>query len=166
MPDAKFVHVIRDGRDVAVSVAAARSTWSRFGQTSGSGTVEEIAGLWSDAMLARDHSQTLLGERLLEVRYEEVRADPAGACRQLFAHCGMPQDEGLVAEAVGATELGRYGEPGEDRAVRTGLVGQWRDRFGVRDARTFERRAGEALRATGYESDPRWWRQCRMRSRL
>ena len=167
LTEARFVHVIRDGRDVAVSVAAARSTWSRFAQTSGAQTVREIAGLWSDAMLERERWQLSIGERLLEVRYEEVRADPAEACRHLFAHCRMPHDERLVTEAVRATELDRsVRPPREDRAVRSGLIGQWRDRFGVRDGWSFERRAGEALRATGYEPDARWWRHCRVRSRL
>ena len=167
LTEARFVHVIRDGRDVAVSLAAARGTWSRFARTSGSESAQEIAGLWSEAMLERERWHVLLGERLLEVRYEEVRADPAGACTQLFAHCGMPHDERLVAEAVHATELDRsVRPPREDRAARGGLIGQWRDRFGVRDAWSFERRAGAALRATGYEPDRRWWRHCRLRSRL
>ncbi len=167
LPEARFVHVIRDGRDVAVSFVAARDSWSRFAEARPSETVDEIADLWSDAMLGRDRGQVTLGERLLEVRYEQVRAEPAEACRRLFAHCGMPHDEELVATAVAATDLSAPGTPrGEDRAIRAGRVGEWRERFGIRDAWSFERRAGAALRATGYESDPRWWRRCRLRSRL
>lgn len=167
LPEARFVHVIRDGRDVAVSMAAARATWSRYAQTSGSETVSEVSGLWSDAMLEGERYWASLGERLLEVRYEEVSADPAGACRDLFAHCVMPYDESLVAEIVRATEIGRSDPPpAEDRPVRAGVVGQWRERFGIRDGWSFERRAGEALRATGYEPDRTWWRRCRLRSRL
>jgi hypothetical protein len=167
LPEARFVHVIRDGRDVAVSVAAARSSWSRVSDAPGSGTVAEVAGLWSDAMLSREGGQVMLGERLLEVRYEQVRADPIDACRRLFAHCGMPHDGQLVAAAVKATEFGGPGTShGEDRAARAGRVGDWRERFGIRDAWSFERHAGAALRETGYEPDPRWWLRCRLRSRL
>jgi hypothetical protein len=50
--------------------------------------------------------------------------------------------------------------------VRGGRVGDWRERFGIRDAWSFERVAGGALRATGYEPDPRWWLRRPLRSRL
>ena len=167
LPEARFVHVIRDGRDVAVSVVAARSSWSGMEQRSPHATVREVAGLWADAMCRREVARTLLGEPLLEVRYEDVRADPAQASRRLFAHCGMPHDEELVSRAVEATEFGHEDRPrGEDQPLRAGQVGQWRERFGMREGWSFERRAGAALERTGYEPDRGWWRHCRLRSRL
>jgi hypothetical protein len=167
LPEARFVHVMRDGRDVAVSTVAARGSWSRFGQRSPSAIVNEIAGVWSDAMGRRETAQVLLGERLLEVRYEEVRSDPSGACERVLEHCGMPHDEQLVATIVEATEFGRADRPhGEDWPARAGKTGEWRDRFGLREAWSFERIAGAALRETGYESDRGWWRRCRLRSRF
>jgi hypothetical protein len=167
LPEARFVHVIRDGRDVAVSMVAARGSWSRFGRSTPAAVVREAAGLWADAMRRGDEREMLLGDRLVEVRFEELKADPRAACRRIFAHCGMPSDEELVATVVQATEFGRSpGDAGEDRAARAGRVGDWRDRFGMRDAWSFERRAGAALRETGYEPDPRWWRRCRLRSGL
>jgi hypothetical protein len=167
LPEARFVHVMRDGRDVAVSVVAARGSWSRVEQRSRSATVREVASRWADAMRQRETGQVMLGEQLLEVRYEDTRSDPARTCRDLFAHCGMQHDEDLIARVVGATEFGRADRPhGEDRPSRAGRVGQWRERLGLRDAWSFEHLAGEALRQTGYEPDPRWWRRCRLRSRL
>jgi hypothetical protein len=167
LPEARFVHVMRDGRDVAVSVVAARSSWSRIEQQSPSATVREVAALWADAVRQRETGHVLLGERLLDVRFEEVKADPAGACRRLFAHCGMPHDDDLVAQVVEATEFGRSERPhGDEWPSRSGEVGQWRDRLGLRDAWAFERRAGTALEETGYEPDRAWWRRCRVRSRL
>jgi len=167
LPEARFVHVMRDGRDVAVSVIAARSSWSGFGPRSPSATLREVAGLWSDAMGRRGSARELLGERLLEVRYEWVRSDPRAACERMFAHCGMPHDERVVASAVEATEFGAEDRPhGEERPTRAGRTQEWRDRFGVRDAWLFDRLAGGELRETGYERDRRWWRRCRLRSRL
>jgi len=75
-------------------------------------------------MRRREVARTLLGEALLEVRYEDVRSDPAQACRRLFAHCGMPHDEELVSRAVEATEFGHEDRPrGEDQPLRAGQVG-------------------------------------------
>jgi hypothetical protein len=167
LPEARFVHVIRDGRDVAVSLVAARSSWSGMEQRSPHATVREVAGLWANAMGRREAARALLGEAWLEVRYEQVSSDPAEACRRLFAHCGMPHDDDLVTRVVEATEFGRDDRPhGEDRPLRAGRVGQWRERFGLRDGWAFERSAGPALEETGYEPDRRWWRRCRLRSRL
>jgi Sulfotransferase family len=167
LPEARFVHVMRDGRDVAVSLVAARKSWSQFDRRSPLATVREAAELWADAMRKRETGHVLLGDRLLEIRYEGAKSDPAGACRRLFAHCHMPHDEDLVARAVGETEFGRADRPhGEESPARAGQVGQWRARFGLRDAWSFERRAGAALEETGYEPDRRWWRHCRLRSRF
>jgi hypothetical protein len=167
LPEARFIHVMRDGRDVAVSTVAARGTWSRFGQRSPRAIVSEVAGLWSDAMGQRETAQVLLGERMLEVRYEEVRSDPSAACERMLAHCRMPHDQRLVTTIAEASEFGRADRPhGEDRPARAGKTGEWREAFGMREARSFERIAGTALREMGYESDRGWWRRCRLRSRF
>jgi len=105
LPEARFVHVMRDGRDVAVSVVAARESWSRIEQRSPSATVREVASRWADAMRQRETAQVMLGAQLLEVRYEDTRSDPARTCRDLFGHCRMPHDENLIARVVG--EIGR-----------------------------------------------------------
>jgi hypothetical protein len=167
LPEARVIHVLRDGRDVAVSVVAARNSWSGLDQRTASATVREVAGLWAGAVRQRETGEALLGEGLLEVRYEEVKSDPARACRRMFAHCGMPHDESLVVRIIQATEFGRADRPhGEGWPARAGQSGQWRERFGLRDAWSFERLAGDELAETGYERDRRWWRRCRLRSRL
>lgn len=167
LPEARFVNVIRDGRDVAVSVIAARDAWSGVEQRSPLATVREVADRWAEAMGRRETAQALLGERLLEVRYEQTRSDPTRTCRELFSHCGMPYDDELVTTVVQATEFGEGDRPhGEGWPSRAGQVGQWRERFGMRDAWAFERRAGVALDETDYERDRRWWLHCRPRSRF
>jgi Sulfotransferase family len=167
LPDARFVHVVRDGRDVAVSLVAARRSWSAEGDSRPASTVREAAGLWARAMSQGEVARVLVGERLLELRYEDLLRDPRAGCRRLFAHCRMLHDERLVEGAVAATDLERSERPrGEDRPLRGGRTGDWRERFGLRNAWVFERHAGEALRETGYEPDPRWWLRRPLRSRL
>ena len=167
LPDARFVHVVRDGRDVAVSLVAARRTWSDFGSQSRLSVVREAADLWSRGIEKGELAAAVLGDRLLEIRYEDARAEPAAACRALFEHCEMPYGEELVSAAVTATDIERRGSTaGEDRAERSGRVGEWSERFGLRDAWAFESIAGEALRVTGYEPNPAWWRHRPFRSRL
>jgi hypothetical protein len=167
LPEARFVHVVRDGRDVATSLVAARRSWSGFGDPGRRATVREAARLWSEAIEQGAYAQAVVGDRVLEVRYEALRSDPVGGCARMFAHCRMPFDQALAERVAAATDIERDGTPrGEDRAVRAGRVGDWRERFGLLDALAFERLAGASLRSTGYEPDPRWWLKRRPRSRL
>jgi hypothetical protein len=167
LPAARFVHVIRDGRDVAVSLLAARRSWSRFGSSRPREVLREAARTWSTGIEAGELARAIVGERLLELRYERLRADPAAACRELFEHCGMSFDQQLVGRAVATTRLDGGDRPsGPDRALRSGQVGEWRERFGIRDGWAFQRLAGDALEELGYERDRRWWMRRPLRSRL
>ena len=83
LPDARFVHVVRDGRDVAVSLVAARRSWSDYGGSRISATVREGAEAWAAGIEKGGLARAALGRRLLEIRYEEIHADrapPSGAC--------------------------------------------------------------------------------------
>jgi hypothetical protein len=167
LPAARFVHVIRDGRDVAVSLVAARRTWSRYGSSRPGDALREAARTWAAGIQAGELARAVADERLVELRFERLHADPAAACRVLFEHCGMGYDEPLVQRAVATTRLDGGDLPsGPDRALRSGQVGEWRERFGIRDGWAFERLAGDALSELGYEDDRRWWMRRPLRSRL
>jgi len=168
LPEARFVNILRDGRDVAVSLVAARRSWSKSGPTPPTSEVlAEAARKWQQAVEELDEARDAVGTALLELRYDEISADPSGACRALFRHCSMPFDDALVAEVAMESSFDRRPEPkGEEMPLRGGRVGDWRERFGRADAEGFERLAGGALRRTGYEPDPDWWQHCPAESRL
>lgn len=69
-PGAKFIHLVRDGRDVAISWIDAG--WERY---------YEPGFEWPDAMahLRRDHAA--YPDRVLEVRYEDLVRQPAEVAR-------------------------------------------------------------------------------------
>jgi len=167
LPDARFVHMVRDGRDVAVSLVAARRSWSDYGGSRISATVREGAQAWAAGIEKGGLARAALGRRLLEIRYEEIHADRRAAFRRLFDHCGMPYDEGLLERTLELTDFKRLPEPrGEGRLYRGGRVGDWRQSLGLAQAWRFERAAGTTLRDTGYEADPSWWMRRPLRSRL
>ncbi len=167
LPEARFVNVLRDGRDVAVSLYEARRSWSQFGSAEPGDVVGEAARSWSTGCALAAKAAPALGERLLEVRYELLRADPRVGCRALLAHCGMPAGEADTDHAVASADIELGDRPhGEGLPIRAGRVGEWRERFGIADARRFDRVAGATLRATGYEPDRRWWLRRPLRSRL
>jgi hypothetical protein len=110
-PDSLFLHLIRDGRDVAASIArrAARGEWFGHGEykwrqlvahaeSTGIGdlvhlcTNDALRGLleWRLAISAVRRSLSELPDRRwIEVRYEDFVAQPVEACQQLEAFIGV-----------------------------------------------------------------------------
>jgi len=134
-PDATFVHIVRDGRDATRSIVA---------QPWGPDNVRDAAEEWRSSVAAGRAAAAGLGARLLEVRYEEVLADPRPAIERIYAHHGLEGgiDEGLAAAGAKAN-IGR-----QDKRVGSG---KWREGWGDAELRDFEEVAGELLRELGYD---------------
>jgi hypothetical protein len=165
-PEARFIHVLRDGRDVAVSVLAASRAWAPVTWREHYATrFEDVGREWQIRVRAVRRAGRDLGPRFLEIRYEEMKADPAASARRLFDFCDIPHDEGQVSRAVDVTDFERNYDGGETSFRRRGLVGQWTERFSLRDAALFSRAAGQALVETGYERSRWWWLRRRARQR-
>jgi LPS sulfotransferase NodH len=156
VPDARFIHVLRDGRDVAVSVQAASKSWAPLWKKTFGGSLEVCAKTWRSAVLNAHRARDELGVPFLEVRYEELKAHPTGAIAEMFDFCSVPYDDTLIERIRRATTFDpRSG--GATRFRRTGRIGEWRQRFSQEDAATFDAVAGDVLVATGYERNRAWW---------
>ncbi|MBN2430535.1 MAG: sulfotransferase [Acidobacteria bacterium] len=156
-PDARFIHVLRDGRDVSVSVRAAANSWVRPWRDTFGRSIRSSARAWRDAV-QRAHEEALrLGERFLELRYEDLHADPRSAYRRLFDFSGIPYDERLLEEIYTVTDFQRNFVADETAFRRGGRTGDWQFRFSLWDAWNFHRLAGHKLLELGYETRRRWW---------
>jgi Sulfotransferase family len=152
-PAARFVHLIRDGRDVCSSVLAWRAErrmLTRF-STWQSDPVSTIAVWWEQLVrLGREAGGELPG-LYHEVRYERLVSDPAGECRALCEFLDVPFDEGMIRFHEGRTRS----EPGLDakhawRPIAAGLR-SWRSELPSDSVERFEAVAGELLAELGYE---------------
>jgi hypothetical protein len=129
-PDAKYIGVVRDGRDVALSLL--EKPW-------GPNNVYACARYW-----AQCHRETpALGAlrargALLEVRYETLLQEPEATIDRLY---------GFLGEACPPDQLQRL-----CRVLRRSNAGRWRQRMSAHEVRTFESQAGETLRRLGYET--------------
>ena len=134
-PDARFVHIIRDGRDVARSIVP--QPWPPH-------TVREAADEWRRSVEAGRRAVAVVGDRLLEIRYEDLLADPRPVVERLYSHLGL--EGGLDAGVAAAAREVNVGP----QDWRVG-AGKWRESWGRRELRDFERVAGELVRELGYD---------------
>ncbi len=163
LPEARFVHLIRDGRDVALS----RRRRGMGAQKPISATAE----LWRRRIEnARKRARALRG-RYLELRYEDLVADPEPALRRVCELLALDYDAAMVRHADRAAqrldELGDLGPEG-DRPARSAderrsahalaaepatsaRSGIWRGEMPESDRLEFETVAGSLLRDLGYD---------------
>ena len=147
-PDARFVHLIRDGRDVALSYLSL--PW-------GPDTVWAAALKWRrDVGTGIRDGQPLGTSRYLEVRYEELVAAPADALRAICAFAGLRFDEAMLDPGARlghptlAPDAGRAFHARVQEEVTPGAR-NWRTQMSPGDVRRFEAVAGALLRDLGYE---------------
>jgi hypothetical protein len=137
-PDARQIHIIRDGRDVARSLAA--RSW-------GPGGVADAARDWREHVEA---ARANAGEQYLEVRYEELLADLEPGIRRLYAWLGLEAADALVAEAAAEARRPLNQDPKDPRIA----TGKWRSHFGAAELAAFEAEAGGLLAELGYAGEP------------
>lgn len=171
LPDARILHVVRDGRDVAASLVRAGAGWGRGWAPS---RVDRAAVRWRERVQAVG-AAGLGPDRLLTVRYEDLLAngpavlhrclDFAGAatdreeCERIYRSLQEPGSaagdpllwSGEVVRRLGGPPPEPPGFAGEGRS------GSWRS-WSAADRWGFDREAGALLVQLGYEPDRSWAR--------
>jgi hypothetical protein len=135
-PDGRIVHIVRDGRDVVRSLLA---------QQWGPENVADGAREWRAAIeSARAGAR---GDRYLEVRYEDLHADPVARIPELYRWLELPVDDAIVEHALAEAKVERNLDP---KGTPAG-AGKWRTVLTPQDLAAFEDVAGEVLYGLGYE---------------
>jgi hypothetical protein len=161
LPEARFIHMIRDGRDVALSLMPLN-----FGPS----TVTEAAELWVKRV-STGRKQEQGANHYTEVTYEELIADTEGTLRRVCEFLELSYDaamlryheragERLAEKARDLPKEGGRTQPAEARisshalaseAPRTDRIGRWRREMSEADVAEYERVAGDLLAELGYE---------------
>jgi hypothetical protein len=163
LSEARFVHLIRDGRDVALS----RSTWSEGEPPD----PVKAARRWRRRIeRAREDSRRV--RHYLELRYEDLVADPEAALRRVCEFVELEYDPAMLAYHERAEERlselgdlpatgGKDHRSGEDRLAIHELtkeppkrerIARWRTEMSPEDLRAYEGEAGDLLAELGYET--------------
>jgi hypothetical protein len=163
LPEAHFIHLIRDGRDVALSLSEV--SW-------GPADLQAAAAKWVDELSrARQRARRLAPGTYMELRYEDLVADPEPLLRRIVGFVDLPWDPHMLEYHRSAEErmkevvrdfhpLGGGTITAEERKRQHELVssppsssrvGRWRSEMSPADRNAFEEVAGGLLAELGYE---------------
>ena len=161
LPEARFVHVIRDGRDVALSIRD-RATKEH--------PIDRIAERWV-RRITRAHEQARRLDHYLEVRYEALILDTEPTLREICEFYELPWDDAVLDyHERSAQRLEEMKRELPDQGRRTTLsverrmmtharttekpdprrVSRWRESMDRSDRELFESIAGPLLSELGY----------------
>ena len=165
LPEARFVHIIRDGRDVALSN---RGLW--FGPDS----IEEAAEWWvSWIEEARNQSRHL--SHYLEIRYEDLVLDTETTLKFISEFVALPWNPAMLDYHQTAEQ--RMQEMHRDLRLQSGAqtiraesrkaihsltskppqhdrIGRWQNEMTDTERKCYERIAGGLLRELNYDVSP------------
>jgi sulfotransferase family protein len=149
-PEALYVHLIRDGRDAALSFLAVpegimTETWGHPRDAAG------FARQWrTEVIFARELGRKAGPKRYLEVRYEELVAKPELELRRICSFAGLRFDPAMLDYARAVDVSSKPHQQSLRRPPTPGLR-DWRGQLPGSDVVAFERIAGDLLAEVGYE---------------
>jgi hypothetical protein len=143
-PDARFIHLVRDGRNVALSYSHVE-----FGPK----TLARAADLWARRVAAgiRD-GRSLPHGRYIEVRSEDLAEDPEGEVKDICEFLGITYDPAMFEEERrlrGTVEKDKHNY--DPRAAGRDHMSSWQTEMDPAAVEVFEAVAGEVLSQLGYE---------------
>jgi hypothetical protein len=153
-PEAKFVHIIRDGRDVCMSIL----NWKKAERTVGryasweEDPVSTTALWWERKVRKGREDGAALGPGLYhEMHYEELVEDPERECKRLCEFLGVPYDDAMIRFHEGRERV-KPGRGAKSAWLRvTSGLRDWRTEMCTGDVERFETAVGDLLEELGYE---------------
>ena len=172
IPQAKIIHLVRDGRDTVTSATFDWLLMDAKGTDRHRFFVEKSLNVmdrfFDDAVLQRwakhwnDVNQTTRDAKPdLEVRFETMKEDQATVLKNIFQLLSLDTSDEIAQQAVSESsfEKATGRQPGEQQATsktRNGIVGDWKNYFTRADGELFNQLAGTELARFDYAENSDW----------
>jgi hypothetical protein len=165
LPEARFIHVIRDGRDVALS------RWKRTLGDKDPAPASRVAETWARRIRrAQRHGRKL--SHYMELRYEDLVTDTEPNLRRICDYLELEWDPAILRYYEHAAErmaemardlpatAGKPTRPGEERMKAHAMTQKppdpsamyrWKEKMKPEDVAAFDAAAGDLLAELGYE---------------
>lgn len=144
-PDARFVAIVRDPRDRALSIS---SSW---------GKSSEMAALnWRGPVRRILQAKEELGDRLHLIKYEELLEDPEQTVKGICEHLGITYEERMLQEAD-STE--KFGSVQHMKGIEKSNAGKYWEGLSRKRIRSIEAILLDEMRALDYHvhfAEKRW----------
>ena len=169
LPKTRFIHVIRDPRDVVASLLDAAHSWSP--QWIAAKTVRSAATMWSERVqCVLKERPRLTPRQFYEVRYENLHASPTETLRGCAEFLGLEWSNIDIGQAVaantmetvrrsGGTPIPLWGEAAKHEGntvnepagfFRKGAIGSWKADLSLVEKAYLWCRLRKTMAATGY----------------
>jgi len=147
-PEAKYIHMVRDGRAVVASFLKAN--------LKSGASLQSAAYHWHDAVrrVRRFSSSRGDSEPVFAIRYEDLVTNTPQTLSSLCAFLGVPFDEAMlehnkVFSRLGDSHLAHH--ENVSRSVSTSSIDKWKKAFDHKQLRTLNAIIGRDLADLGYD---------------
>jgi hypothetical protein len=142
-PEAQIVHIIRDGRDCALSMFERRNDFHVY-------TIYHAAKYWQQYVtVGRMFGQGLRHDVYMEVRYEDLLDNPVDIIQKVCSFLGIEYSESIINFKKPRVR-GKTPTPLLKQPIQQTNAGKWQMRMTPRQIRLFEGAAGDTLMQCGY----------------
>ena len=122
-PEARFIELRRDPRDVALSLWQARFSGTALSYAYDLEAMAQRFNLYARMMA---HWRRVVPGRILQVRYEDMVGDIAATSRAMAAHCGLDWVAGMAEPHAAAGQVLTASATQLRQPVHGRSVGKWR----------------------------------------
>lgn len=155
--DAKYIHIIRDGRDVAISSFQAKHKWGTHINCNGERLENNILNCLKRWDLWINQFQDLRKElslNVIELKYEELIDNPSKAIGDILDFIGEPWSDDVLNyldhdHDLPENELGTEDVIQKKKFSKESL-GRWKKQFSLKDKIQYKKVAGQTLKRLGY----------------
>lgn len=153
-PDSRIVHLVRDGRDVCLSML----NWPKNARAAGrfpmfaDDPVATTAAWWQWHVRAGlERGRLLDAQTFCELRYEDLVREPERTCASLCAFLGLEPDPAMARFHAGRSKPGPGKSANAAWLAPTPGLRDWRTQMPDEQIEMFEAIAGPTLAQLGYE---------------